>query len=349
MIHERYPLIPPQPPPLPSTPRENEQTGQPPQANFSPSYISGYVPIELLFFDQSVRNPTHWLWDFGDQTTSTLQNPRHTYSTPGVYAVTLTASNQWGQSSSTKKIAALTVPIIPIVADFVGDPLTGTAPLEVTFTDLSTGTPTSWEWDFDNNGSVDSTLQNPTYTYNDAGLYTVKLTASKIGSTDSEIKVEYIEVISGGGGCELAVYDWFQDDPYREDTWWDINVDGTLFSADLIFNPETEGLIKRAVSCGFMIEMSGVKSTCKFIYRNESNSYISCQFYEVDTYRLVRTAFTQSLTSKSAHINMTGEWYVVLTAFNYTDDPADTQNWIECWQVEEHDWTGEATRVVIYD
>ena len=53
----------------------------------------------VQFTDLSTRNPTGWLWDFGDGNTSTQQNPSYTYSAPGVYTVTLTASNSDGSDS----------------------------------------------------------------------------------------------------------------------------------------------------------------------------------------------------------------------------------------------------------
>ncbi len=85
----------------------------------------------------------------------------------------------------------------PITADFTADITNGSAPLTVQFTDLSIAQPnpiTSWEWDFDNNGTVDATTQNPTWTYTDFGFYSVKLTVSDGTNTDSETKSNYITV-----------------------------------------------------------------------------------------------------------------------------------------------------------
>ena len=65
-------------------------------------------------------------------------------------------------------------------ADFEANTTQGNPPLTVTFTDKSTGNPISWEWDFDNDGTVDSYAQNPTHTYNNLGWYTVKLTVSDL-------------------------------------------------------------------------------------------------------------------------------------------------------------------------
>jgi len=89
--------------------------------------------------------------------------------------------------------AALTV-------DFTADLTGGQAPLTVNFTDLSVsinGPITSWEWDLDGDGDVDSNIQNPSWTYNNNGSYTVSLTASDGIETFTETKTGYISVNSG--------------------------------------------------------------------------------------------------------------------------------------------------------
>jgi len=80
----------------------------------------------------------------------------------------------------------------PPVAAFSGTPRTGNAPLTVTFTDSSTGSPTSWAWDFGD--SEASTDQNPEHTYDSAGVYTVALTATNGAGSDTETKIDYIDV-----------------------------------------------------------------------------------------------------------------------------------------------------------
>ncbi|MCH6470352.1 PKD domain-containing protein [Sinomonas terrae] len=79
------------------------------------------------------------------------------------------------------KSVAASVPAAP-VASFTASPTSGTAPLSVAFHDTSTGSPTSWSWDF-GDGSAPSTAQNPAHTYSAAGTYTVTLTASNAGGS----------------------------------------------------------------------------------------------------------------------------------------------------------------------
>jgi PKD repeat protein len=86
----------------------------------------------------------------------------------------------------------------PLEARFSADPFAGSAPLTVQFTDESTGEITAWAWDFDNDGTIDSTDQNPLHTYTAAGTYTVKLTVTGPGGSDEEVKTDYITVREPG-------------------------------------------------------------------------------------------------------------------------------------------------------
>jgi PKD repeat protein len=80
------------------------------------------------------------------------------------------------------------------VADFTANQTSGDRPLAVQFTDSSTGSPTNWSWDFDNDGKTDSYDQNPVYTYNEIGSYSVNLTVTNGGGTNTAIKNGYISV-----------------------------------------------------------------------------------------------------------------------------------------------------------
>lgn len=92
----------------------------------------------------------------------------------------------------------------PPTANFSGTPTSGTAPLTVDFTDLSTGSPTSWDWTFGDGGT--STAQNPSHTYSAAGSYTVSLTVSNTAGSDGETKTNYITVNEPGGGYANLPY-----------------------------------------------------------------------------------------------------------------------------------------------
>ena len=172
-----------------------------PVADFTGSPTSGPAALTVNFTDLSTGTPTSWLWDFGDGGTSTLQNPSHTYNSDGVYTVTLSVTGAGG-SDDEVKADYITVNVLPPepVADFTGSPTSGPAALTVNFTDLSTGTPTSWLWDFGDGGT--STLQNPSHTYNSDGVYTVTLSVTGAGGSDDEVKFNFISVDSGTASVE---------------------------------------------------------------------------------------------------------------------------------------------------
>ncbi|HYH10595.1 MAG TPA: PKD domain-containing protein [Thermoanaerobaculia bacterium] len=152
--------------------------GTPPEAAFA-FEVAGF---QANFVDKSKGTPTSWLWNFGDGTTSTQQNPIHTYKAAGKYTVTLTATNENG-SNSASNIVTIAAPAGP-VANFTFTTVEGS--LQVNFVDASTGNPTSWSWRF-GDGSQ-SGLRNPVHTYAAPGTYTVQLTVSNANGSDSIAK-----------------------------------------------------------------------------------------------------------------------------------------------------------------
>ncbi len=87
----------------------------------------------------------------------------------------------------------------PPIADFTASPESGTAPLPVSFTDQSTNNPTVWHWDFGDGGT--SSQQNPSYTYNYPGTYTVTLIATNDDGSGTKEKTDYISVLIGASGA----------------------------------------------------------------------------------------------------------------------------------------------------
>lgn len=72
-------------------------------ADFSANITEGSIPLPVQFTDETyISEPHTWFWDFGDGNTSTLQNPQHTYSEPGEYTVSLTATSDDGTDTETK-------------------------------------------------------------------------------------------------------------------------------------------------------------------------------------------------------------------------------------------------------
>ncbi len=178
-----------------------------------------------------------WNWSFGDGTTSTDQNPSHTYTTAGNYTVSLNVSGtspvivdfsanetystsapmdvQFTDTSTfgageteyntSTKIDYILIGPGPSAA-FTAIPLNGTAPLNVSFTDESTGTPTSRYWEFDQY-LANSTEQNPFHEFNTVGNYSVRLQATNAYGSSWENKTNYIQVLPawGWGNCTESI------------------------------------------------------------------------------------------------------------------------------------------------
>jgi PKD repeat protein len=184
----------------------DEPDPDPVVANFSASPTSGYAPLSVQFTDQSTGTITSWSWDFGDDAaTSTEQNPSYTYSSAGNYTVSLTVYDADTQDTE-KKVDYITVtsPPEPLVADFECIPRSGDAPLTVYFTDLSSGNPDTWLWDFGDDVGL-SSFQNPSYTYSKPGTYDVTLIVSNAAlETDMVIKYDYITVTGQTGDPPTA-------------------------------------------------------------------------------------------------------------------------------------------------
>ena len=84
--------------------------------------------------------------------------------------------------------------IPPTEADFVAEPTRGEGITVVQFSDQSTGEIISWAWDFNGDGTIDSTEQNPAYTYRRDGLYSVTLTIVGLSCEDTLTKTNYIQI-----------------------------------------------------------------------------------------------------------------------------------------------------------
>ncbi len=110
---------------------------------------------------------------------------------------------QMRNSGKNKELKSQVVapPAAPVAA-FNSAPNSGTAPLSVAFTDASTGTVTSWSWDFGDGSS--STLQNPSHSYA-AGTYTVSLTVAGPDGSDVETKLNLIAVTTAPPGNQLVL------------------------------------------------------------------------------------------------------------------------------------------------
>lgn len=171
-------------------------------ANATPQ--SGSPPLEVNFTSSvegvSCSGSPTYLWDFGDGTTSTQQNPTHTYNNEGTYNWILTVN--WN-GTICEKNGTITVGGCQLTCEALVSPTSGSAPLNVTFSASSTATGCSsevtYEWDF-GDGSK-STEKTTTHTYSTAGNYTYTLTVKSGETTCSK---SGLITVTDTGSCTLT-------------------------------------------------------------------------------------------------------------------------------------------------
>ena len=166
-----------------------------PVAAFNADKTNGAAPASVAFTSSSTGTISSYNWNFGDGTSSTVQNPPHTYASVGTYSVSLTATGPGGSNTSTRAgyivVTAPSVTPAP-TASFSATGTSGPAPLAVAFTSTSTGSINSYNWTFGDGTS--STLQNPSHSYATAGTYTVSLKVTGSGGSNTASKSGYIVV-----------------------------------------------------------------------------------------------------------------------------------------------------------
>lgn len=143
---------------------------------------------DAVFTDQSIITSgaiNNWDWDFGDNLSSTQQNPLHNYANTGYYTITLTVTSDNNCSESyTDRIRVYPNP----VADFIAtDVCVGTTTDFNNQSIISLGNIVSWEWDFDDPNT--SLLEDPQNLYTASGIYDVQLVVtSDSACTDTIVK-----------------------------------------------------------------------------------------------------------------------------------------------------------------
>ncbi len=174
----------------------------PPVVNFygdTPSIITGG---SVRFTEITSGNPTSWEWTFpgGNPPSSFKQNPDEVfYNTPGKYAVSLKAMNQYGSTTNTKPDYITVTDGIPPVAHIsmsTNSIATGHA---IYFSDASTGDPTTYIWSFEGGSPSSSVAKQPdSIFYHSAGIYTVGLSVANAYGSNSLFLDKFIRVGSIG-------------------------------------------------------------------------------------------------------------------------------------------------------
>lgn len=149
--------------------------------SFAPTVICPGVPVQ--FVDESPGTADTWLWQFGDGNISGSQNPVNVYAAPGNYVAKLIISETSAIGGVCSDSISQNILVLPdVVADFSLSAQQICQGTPVVFTDLTTGFPSAWRWDFDNGDT--SILKNPIYTYDSVGLFTIMLEVTNTCNID---------------------------------------------------------------------------------------------------------------------------------------------------------------------
>jgi outer membrane protein assembly factor BamB len=125
--------------------------------------------------------------------------------------------------------------VIHPIAKFSANITSGYAPFTAMFNDESTGSPTTWNWNFGDGSSVNATLQHPVHTFTTAGTFTVSLNVTNAGGSNTTTRTNYITVTSvkpfpkpGGGFFPEPT------DPNHDGKYEDIDGNGWIGFNDVV-------------------------------------------------------------------------------------------------------------------
>jgi PKD repeat protein len=177
----------------------NVSINQPAVASFTVAPEAGNVGAPFQFRSTSTGSIASLSWDFGDgNTAGNVAEPSHTYTTARQYTVTLRVTGTNGNLSTATKLINVSG---PLVATYVYTPTSPRVNESIAFSDLSSGAPTAWLWNFgDGTSSVE---QNPSKHYATAGDYPVSLTIYR--NTQSAVATRVLTVSSGVPATPVVV------------------------------------------------------------------------------------------------------------------------------------------------
>ena len=153
--------------------------------------------------------PYNMEWDFGDGNTSTDENPVHAYKAEGKYTVSLTVTDDRGNTDTEVRKDYIVVVQIALEAKFSVDEPRVKEKETIRFTSQVAGgiAPYEFEWDFGDDSTSDA--QNPAHSYKTGGRYTVTLTVTdNRGNIDTEVRNNYIFVEEGWKAIDTARNAW---------------------------------------------------------------------------------------------------------------------------------------------
>ncbi len=152
--------------------------------------FSYFADTLSVAFNSNISDGNNLLWNFGDGNTSTEENPTHVYQNFGQYTVTLSASNDCGDSLHQQNIIITSAPS----ANFSSNVNQICFGESVQFINNSSASASSFLWTFEGGSPATSTERNPSVTYNASGSYDVTLVVSNNNGSDDLVIENYITV-----------------------------------------------------------------------------------------------------------------------------------------------------------
>ena len=291
------------------------------KSSFGSDITSGCPPLKVYFYDSSQVVNTdimQWYWDFDNDGTidSYDQNPEWIYNQIGIYSVKLSIVDSSGYLTDTF-LRDNFIEVKEVESAFKVNNIYGPAPFNVSFLDLSCSQNSiiKWQWDFQNDGIIDSYEQNPTFLYYEPGIYSVKLIIqdTSMGYSDTTLNEElitickllpgfYAEPLSGLIPLQVQFYDTTEFEYTQIGSYfWDFDNDGIfdsqiqnpdwiydhegLYSARLIIIDTSETIIKSLTKEDYIeaylsgIELNNYKFSEKLkIFPNPFTSDIFVEF-----------------------------------------------------------------------
>jgi PKD repeat protein len=217
-----------------------------PVADFSYDSVCGRVPVSLKYLATieppgTIPNLNWGSWDFGDGTIETaIRSPQHRYSAPGTYNVVLQINSTGGCSdTAVRQVKVYDFPIVDFTVS-----QTQCVGKEIQFSDITAtpdGTPvTKWNWFFAGQGT--SEAQNPRYTFNEQGNYTIQLNAKNaVGCSGTKLRSIAVSAppqpkftFSPQNGLPPLCVTYTNQSPVNGNYIWDYGDGGSLIEG---FNP----------------------------------------------------------------------------------------------------------------
>ncbi len=278
---------------------------------YSESDSSSFNSIN--FFNFSGGAPTSFYWEFGDGTTSTLENPNHLFADSGLYQVCLTIVDSIGATCSYCDNVIVGDPNDSGCQAYFYSEADSNSVNSVNFWNYSAGTSTTFYWEFGD--GTTSTLENPNHVFATTGTYQVCLT---IGDS-SGITCSYCETIAvgnqNGNGCQSYFYSYTDSSSVNSISFWNYS-GGTPVSYSWDFGDNTTSALENP---NHVFATTGIYNVCLTVTNSDSTTCSYCETVAVGQNGNGCQAYFYSYTDSSSTNT--------INFANYSSGASDIYSW----------------------